>query len=211
MMMACLSAGGVARAQSEAKTWYVPWTWSVGAGEDPSSITVTNLNSQVVRVNVRAFDKQGVVLSAASAAFSLQPAASSYMPFPVKSGGPVAMASFVLVLADQPVLVRARAATVITPVMEKDCKPIASRGSPNGEVLFCEGQLGSYDSNGKFQFHRLSLWKYWALQEWPAYPIDCSASAPTHFACSQRIAHSFPGGDVSAPVDGVNREADPGR
>ncbi|UWX04214.1 hypothetical protein H1235_02485 [Pseudoxanthomonas sp. NC8] len=214
-MLACLSVVGVARAQSEAKTWYVPWVWSPGAGAEPGSITVVNFNGEVVRVNVRAFNAQGTVLSATSAAFSLQPGASSPFVFPVDPRGRVdAVPAFVLVLADQPVLVRAQAAAVLRPFVdvERDCRRISSRGTPDG-VLFCDGQLGRYDADGKFQHDSLKPWKYSALQEWPAFPIDCTGSTPTHFACSKRVARQLPGGDNRGPppVDRVNRDTSPNR
>lgn len=215
-MLACLTAVGAARAQSESKTWYVPWVWSLGASADPGSITVMNLNGQAARVNVRAFNAQGAVLSAASAAFSLQPAASSSVAFPVDPRGRAdATPAFVLILADQPVLVRARAAAVLRPFVDgvKDCQRISSRGTPDG-VLFCDGQLGRYDADGKFQHDSLKPWKYSTLQEWPAFPIDCTGSAPTHFACSKRVAQQLPGGDdVGGPasVERVNRETNPNR
>lgn len=201
-VLAWLSVAGVAQAQSEAKTWYVPWSWSPGAGAAPGSITVVNLNGEVVRANVRAFNAQGAALSATSAAFSLQPAASSSFVFPVDPRGRVdAVPAFVLVLADQPVLVRAQATRVLRPLVdvEKDCRRISSRGTPDG-VLFCEGQLGRYDAEGKFKHDSLNLWKYSTLQEWPAFPIDCSAAAPTHFACSQRLARELPGGNNHGPL-----------
>lgn len=215
-MLACLFAVGEAAAQSESRTWYVPWNWSLGAGADAGSITATNLNGETVRVNVRAFNAQGAVLPAASAAFSLQPAASSSVAFPVDPRGPAAATpAFVLVLADQPVLVRARAAAVLQPFVnvEKDCRRITSRGEPGG-ALFCDGQLGRYDADGKFQHDSLETWKYSTLQEWPAFPIDCAGSAPTHFACSKRVARQLPGGEDAGgppPVDRVERETDPDR
>ena len=208
-MLACLSVAGVAQAQSEAKTWYVPWVWSLGAGAEPGSITVTNFNGESVRVNVRAFNAQGAALAATSAAFSLQPAASSSFVFPVDPRGRVdAVPAFVLVLSDQPVLVRAQATKVLRPLVdvEKDCRRISSRGTPDG-VLLCDGQLGRYDAEGKFKHDTLSVWKYSTLQEWPAFPIECSGVAATHFACSQRVARELPGGDGRGPppVDRVNR------
>lgn len=216
VMLACLSAVGAAQAQSESKTWYVPWAWSPGAGAEPGSISVTNLNGQAVRVNVRAFNAQGAVLSASSSAFSLQPAASSSVAFPVDPRGRAdAAPAFVLVLSDQPVLVRARAAAVLHPFVDvqKDCRRITSRGTPDG-ALFCDGQLGRYDADGKFQHDSLELWKYSTLQEWPAFPIDCAGSAPTHFACSQRVMRQPPGGDdAGGPVaeDRVERDTDTDR
>ena len=81
-------------------------------------------------------------------------------------------------------------------------------GTPNG-VLLCDGQLGRYDAEGKFDHDILETWKYTTLQEWPAFPIDCTDSAPTHFACSQRVARELPGGDdAGGPgrVDRVERE-----
>mgnify|MGYP003525399133 CR=1 FL=1 len=215
-MLACLFAAGEARAQSESRTWYVPWSWSLSAGADMGSIAVVNLNGEAVRVNVRAFNAQGAALSASSSAFSLQPAGSSSVSFPVDPRGPAAAApAFVLVLAERPVLVRARAAAVLRPYVdrEKDCQRITSRGEPDG-VLFCDGQLGRYDAQGKFQYDSLETWKYATLREWPAFPIDCTGSAPTHFVCSKRVVRELPGaGDVggTTPVDRVERETDPDR
>jgi hypothetical protein len=212
-MLACLFAAQEARAQSESATWYVPWNWSPGVGADMGSIAVVNLNGEAVRVNVRAFNAQGAALSASSSAFSLQPAGSSAVAFPLDPRGPAAAApAFVLVLADQPVLVRARAAAVLRPFVdrEKDCSRITSRGDTDG-VLFCDGQLGRYDAQGKFHYDSLETWKYATLQEWPAFPIDCTGSAPTHFACSKRVVRELPGGGAVGGTPPVEREADPDR
>lgn len=213
VLLAGLSAVGAAQAQSESKTWYVPWAWSPRASADTGSISVTNLNGEAVRVNVRAFNAQGAALSASSSAFSLSPAASSSVAFPVDPRGSVAAApAFVLVLSDQPVLVRARAVVLLRPSVdvEADCQRISSRGEPNG-VLFCEGQLGRYDAEGKFQRDSLKPWKYATLQEWPAFPIDCAGSAPTHFACSKRVVRQPPGGDDAGGPLADDRERDPER
>lgn len=213
-MLVCLSAVGAAQAKSESKTWYVPWTWTPPASAELGSISVTNLNGESARVNVRAFNAQGAVLSASSSAFSLQPAASSSSVFPYDPRGRLdQVPAFVLVLADQPVLVRARAIVLLRPsvVLERDCTRISSRGEPDG-TLFCDGQLGRYDSDGKFKRDNLRPWKYETLQEWPAFPIDCTGRAPTHFACSQRVARQPPGGDDAggpAAEDRVDRETDP--
>lgn len=213
VILAWLSVAGAAQAKSESKTWYVPWTWSPAASADQGSISVTNLNGEAVRVNVRAFNAQGAVLSASSSAFSLQPGAASSFAFPVDPQGRVdRVPAFVLVLADQPVLVRARAVVMLRPSVdvERDCQRISAQGSPNG-VLLCDGQLGRYDAEGKFDRDLLRLWKYATFQEWPALPIDCAGSAPNHFACSQRVARELPGGDDAGgpgPVDRVERETD---
>lgn len=210
VMLACLFAAGAAQAQSESKTWYVPWTWTPAASADQGSISITNLNGEAVRVNVRAFNAQGAALSASSSAFSLQPAAASSYFFPVDPRGRVdRVPAFVLVLADQPVLVRARAVVLLSPSvdMERDCQRISSRGEPNG-TLFCGGQLGRYDAEGKFDRDSLKPWKYVALQEWPALPIDCTGRAPTHFACSKRVARELPGGEDVGGSGPVDRERD---
>ncbi len=151
VLLAGLSAVGAAQAQSESKTWYVPWAWSPRASADTGSISVTNLNGEAVRVNVRAFNAQGAALSASSSAFSLSPAASSSVAFPVDPRGSVAAApAFVLVLSDQPVLVRARAVVLLRPSVdvEADCQRISSRGEPNG-VLFLRRPTGQIRCRGQ--------------------------------------------------------------